>query len=194
MTHENFEVAQQQSVLLPYDAVYKIKPNSQHQTKPDVDDPVRGMGKPARYTPTRELLRFEWLLQQLEDRGVTQKQVTELTGIKKAHLNQIKHHERYRKTGVGAEWIGLMTKGLNLDPAYFFDEYDGPADHRLYLLSAKRDEKRVASIESRLGSVESISAALAGRMGSLETENTALRSENKVLRTELQRRKKPTAS
>lgn len=188
MTLENGEAARQAipSCLL----VYKTKPEGQHETKQRNSETSRGMGKSARYSPTRELLRFDWLLQQLEDSGIGQKQVSELTGIKKSHLNQIRHHERYRKTGVGAEWIGLMTKGLRLDPAYFFDEYEGPADHRLYLLSAMRDERRVSSIESRLSAVESINAATSQRMTTLEHENTALRSENRALRAELQRRTK----
>jgi transcriptional regulator with XRE-family HTH domain len=183
VTHDVPVDARQQNAF-PCEGVYITKPESQQQTKPRLGENARTMGKSARYTPTRELLRFEWLLQQLEDKGIGQKEVVELTGIKKSHLNQIKHHERYRKSGVGAEWIGLMSKGLRLDPAYFFDEYEGPADHRLYLLSAKRDEKRVASIEARVGSMES-------RMGVAESENERLRAENKALSDELNRRPRP---
>lgn len=151
------------------------------------------MGKPARYTPTRELLRFHWLLRQLEDSGVTQKQVIELTGIKKSHLTQIVHYERYRKTGVGAEWIGLMTKGLRLDPAYFFDEYEGPKDFRLYLLSAKRDEKRVQSIETRLQTLERRDAEKDTRLAELREQLIDKTGEVERLRAELRRpRPKPT--
>lgn len=176
----------------PCPTVYKTKLEGQHETKRTGGQNRRGMGKSARYTPTRELLRFHWLLRQLEDSGVTQKQVIELTGIKKSHLTQIVHYERYRKTGVGAEWIGLMTKGLHLDPAYFFDEYDGQKDFRLYLLSAKRDEKRVQSIETRLQTLELRDAEKDTRLAELREKLLEKTGEVDRLRAELRRpRPKP---
>lgn len=105
------------------------------------------MGRTRRDAPTRELLRFAWLIAQMDALGVKQSEFARRTGIKLSYLNQILNHDKYGKTGIGAEHVRLAMEGFKIDPAYFFDPYEGERDHRLYLLSAKRDEKRVSAIE-----------------------------------------------
>jgi transcriptional regulator with XRE-family HTH domain len=126
-------------------------PNCEGESQPKCErkirDTVRMAGKPRRDTPTREGQRFSWLLLQLERKGMTQVEICRRTGIAPSHLNQLRHIERGSRSGIGAEIVRKVKDGLQIDPGYFFDDYEGEKQHELFLLSAKRDEKRVAAIE-----------------------------------------------
>jgi septal ring factor EnvC (AmiA/AmiB activator) len=82
--------------------------------------------------------------------------------------------------------------GLKLDPSYFFAPYEGEQDHRLHLLSAKRDEKRVSTIESRMDSLETREAARDTEFAKLKESLVEKDQEIKRLRAELARRPRPT--
>jgi transcriptional regulator with XRE-family HTH domain len=107
-------------------------------------------GKPRRHVPTREGQRFSWLILQLEQKGLSQAEICRRTGIAPSHLNQLRNIERGSRSGIGAEIVRKVKDGLGIDPAYFFDDYEGQKPFELYSLSAKRDENRVAAIEKGL--------------------------------------------
>jgi len=78
-----------------------------------------------------------------------------------------------------------MRDGLRIDPAYFFDDYEGDRDFRVYLLSEKRAEKRLDAFEARLATLERSDVELRGLL-------LAEREENERLRTQLARRGRST--
>lgn len=136
------------SAACPLPALYNSKVKGRQQNKVGTGEATRRMGRTRRDEPTRELRRFSQLIVQLERDGISQTEIAQRTGIKMSYLNQIRNYERYGKTGIGAEHVRLAMSGLKVDPSYFFDELEVEPDYKLYLLSAKRDEKRVSAIES----------------------------------------------
>ena len=138
---------------------------------------ARPMGKTRKDTPSRELVRLSWLIQQLDDQGVGQQQLADLTGLKISYLNQLKNYDRYNKTGFGTDILRQVMSGLRLSPSYFFDDYDGQQDYRLHLLSAKRDEKRVASIEKQLADGERDRVEQGVKVAKLEAQLLELRAD-----------------
>jgi transcriptional regulator with XRE-family HTH domain len=158
-------------------------------------------GKPTRHTPTREGLRFSWLLKQLYAKGYKQAQLVRITGLSQSHISQLQRlgdGESAGRTGIGAEIVRKVKDSLQIDPAYFFDDYEGEKPHELFLLSAKRDEKRVSAIETAISKIETMSAGFNLRLSQLEAQNVELkhsnddlRRENTTLKAELSRRKTP---
>jgi transcriptional regulator with XRE-family HTH domain len=116
----------------------------------------RKLGK-RRAGPSRQLKRFAALVAQLEQAGTSQAEFARLTGIETTHVNKLRNYESSGRTSIGAEILALVKDGLKVDPTYFYDDYDdaeGVRDHRLYLLSAKRDEKRISAIEETMKRLE----------------------------------------
>lgn len=111
------------------------------------------MGKQRRDTPTREGLRFHWLIHQLERKGVNGAELARRTGVRESHINGFKNIETSRRTGIGAEMIRRMKDGVGLDPRYFFDDYEGERPHELYLLDAKREERRHEELMAKLSQI-----------------------------------------
>ena len=144
------------------------------------------MGR-TRKSPSRELIRFSWLISQLEAAGMGQVEIAKATGIKISYLNQIKQYEKYGKTGVGAETVRLAMTGLKIDPSYFFDDYEGEKSHRLFPLSAKRDEKRVSAIETALATADRERANQAVEIAKLKADAVARAQEMAEMRAELRR-------
>lgn len=124
-------------------------------------------GKPRRDTPTREGQRFSWLVLQLEREGLSQAEICRRTGISTTHLNQLRNIERGGRSGIGAEIVRKVKDGLQIDPAYFFDDYEGEKPFQLFLLSAKRDEKRVSALEDGLASAQRTAASQAVELAQL---------------------------
>lgn len=141
-----------------------------HTNKIDGCENQRRMGR-TRKDPSRELIRFSWLITQLEAAGIGQQEVAHRTGIKISYLNQIKSYEKYGKTGVGAETVRLAMDGLRLSPSYFFADYEGQQDFRLHLLSAMRDEKRVTAVETGLAQADRERAAQAIELAQLKARD-----------------------
>lgn len=135
--------------------------DSQRKCEPQMRDNARMAGKPRRDTPTREGQRFSWLILQLERKGLSQAEIGRRTGISPTHLNQLRNIERGGRSGIGAEIVRKVKDGLHIDPAYFFEDYEGEKPYELFLLSAKRDEKRVAALEDGLAEAQRIAAAQA---------------------------------
>lgn len=142
------------SAACPLPALYNSKVEGRQQNKVGTGEATRRMGRTRRDEPTRELKRFSQLIVQLERDGISQTEIAQRTGIKMSYLNQIRNYGRYGKTGIGAEHIRLAMSGLKVDPSYFFDELEVEPDYRVYLLSAKRDEKRVSAIEHAVAASE----------------------------------------
>lgn len=83
-------------------------------------------GKPSRNEPTREGLRFHWLILQLLRKGTTGAEIARITGIKESHISAFKNlHEDVGsgRSGIGAEIVSKMYKGIGLKWDYFFKEY-----------------------------------------------------------------------
>lgn len=161
------------------------------------------MGKKTRYELSREGERFHWLLNQLWNggRGLEQKQISKATGLSRSYLNtwiHIKDDSNAGRTGFGTEIIRRVKDGLKISPDYFFDDYEGQADHRLYLLSAKRDEVRMAAVETKQAQFASelaqIRAALAEKDAIIHTQASELALlRNKVLQSERAAKRRPVA-
>lgn len=155
---------------------------------------ARVMAKKTRYELSREGERFHWLLNQLWNggRGVEQKQISKATGLSRSYINtwiRIKEDGNAGRTGFGTEIIRRVRDGLKISPDYFFDDYEGQADHRLYLLSAKRDEVRMAAVETKqaqfASELASIRAALAEKDGIIYRQAAELELlRNKVLQSD----------
>lgn len=130
-------------------------------------DNPRMAGKPRRHTLTREGQRFSWLVVQLEREGLSQAEICRRTGISTTHLNQLRNIERGSRSGIGAEIVRKVKDGLQIDPAYFFDDYEGEKPFQLFLLSAKRDEKRVSALEDGLAAAQRTAASQAVELARL---------------------------
>lgn len=117
-------------------------------------------GKIRAVGQSTQLQRARWLILQLETgghpewgrddpkllKGVTQAELARRTGLTTSYLNAIKHPERSGNNDIGASKLALMAKGVGLEIAYFYDAYEGERPFPLYLLSAKRSEKRIEAI------------------------------------------------
>jgi transcriptional regulator with XRE-family HTH domain len=123
-------------------------------------------------TPTREAQRLQWLIIQFERKGMSQAEFARRTGLHPPYLNAIRNMETAGARGIGAEIVRRVKDGLRIDPAYFYDDYEGERDHQLYPLSAKRDEKRVSAIEEELAAVRRDVAGLSKQLA----ENTSLKA------------------
>ena len=99
------------------------------------------------------------------------------TGVESSHINKLRSYEKYGRKGLGADIIRLVRDGLKVDVAYFYDDYEGERDYRLYPLSAKRDEKRVSALEEADGRHDLAIAQLNARLAQLEAQNIALKVE-----------------
>jgi hypothetical protein len=126
-------------------------------------DTFRVAGKPTKNEVSREGERLGYLIRQLEDcechagpkakaansHGMQAVEVAELLGKSEGYISNIKGFGTNGRSGFGADIVRLVKDRLGIDPHFFYDDYDGPKHHKLYLLSAKRDEKRIVAIEEK---------------------------------------------
>lgn len=138
---------------------------------------TRGPLGKRRASPTREALRFKWLIEQCEQIGINQSEFARLTGIETSSINKLRNLESSGRSEIGASIIRRVMDGLKVDPSYFFADYDGVKDHRLFLLSAKRDENRVATLEDKVRKQELESAQHIAQMAKMQAEMVQLRQE-----------------
>jgi transcriptional regulator with XRE-family HTH domain len=100
--------------------------------------------------PTRERVRFTWALFQLEKRGFSQVEIARRTGITTSYLNALRNPDRGGNLGIGAEIVRRMHEGLGIDPAYFFDAYEGERPIELYSINKLRQRRHETETKSEL--------------------------------------------
>lgn len=171
------------------------------QSQPICELTVRNtwlVGKKAKHELSREGRRFSWLLNQLyqSGKGIPQEELCRLTGLSKSYLStwiNILKDSNAGRTGFGAEIVRRVKDGLRISPDYFFDEYEGEADHRLYSLEERRTENRVARVEKAQAEtsaqLENILAMLAKKDVKIHEQE----SELKLLRHKLEVAERRTA-
>jgi transcriptional regulator with XRE-family HTH domain len=147
-------------------------------------DDAPGMGKKLgkrRNGPVLAVRRLAALIAQLEQRGMSGVDLADLIGVGESRLNKLKNYESSGRTSFEVEIVGRVMHGLKIDPLFFFEEYDdakeGTRDYRLYLLSAKRDEKRVSAIEETVKRLEVGYADLTATNASQAAELIRLRQQ-----------------
>lgn len=118
---------------------------------------------------------------QFEREGMSQVEFARRTGIGYSHLNAIRNMETASSRGIGAHIVRLVRNGLGIHPDYFYDDYEGEKDHKVYQLSAKREERRFAAIEETLAQQQRELAKLA----ELAAENLELKQQNAALERKL---------
>lgn len=121
----------------------------QDQSHKPVCDNSRAMAKETQVERTREAVRFTELIRQLEVDGISQSEMARrmeevappgLTGIDKSYIN---HHKNETRKGIGTAIIRLVKDAFGIDPDYFFDDYEGVKDYKLYRLDERRVEKQL---------------------------------------------------
>lgn len=75
--------------------------------------------------PSTQLLRFHWLLGQLNDKGITQADIARRTGLSTSYINRIANFDRVGVMGVSSEAVASVCAGMGIKPDYFFDDYEG---------------------------------------------------------------------
>lgn len=136
------------------------------------------LGK-RRAGPVRPLLRLASLIAQLEQHGTSVTDFAQLIGVGMSRLNKLRNYESSGRTSFEVEIVERVMRGLKIDPLFFFEDYDdskqGTRDYRLYLLSAKRDEKRISAIEEAQKRQELAQAQLNAKIATQEAELVGLR-------------------
>lgn len=127
---------------LPCPSIYNSSRESQNKCGDATRQTRRMGGKPRKDGPTREFQRLHWLVVQLERDGVGQAELARRTGMTTSYVNAIRNPDRGRNSGMGAEIVRKMKDGMGLDPRYFYDDYEEQRDYKIYLLDAKREERR----------------------------------------------------
>src|ERR1700759_462489 len=155
----------------PYPVTTNVVTERQDKSEAQKCNASRMGGKPRRDTPTREALRFHWAILYFEQKlGVSGSELARRTGIHQTHINAFRNIQSSGRTGIGAEIVRKMKDGVGLDPAYFFDDYEGQCPAELYLLDRKRDEARAAELAKQL-------SQLSSKMTTMEQELAEMRLE-----------------
>ena len=105
-----------------------------------------------------QLKRFRTVILQLERFGhpewglskVGPSELARRTGLTTSYLDAIKHADRGGNKDVGGAVLAKMCDGMGLDIRYFFEKFSEERPFTLYLLSAKRDERRIDSFAKEL--------------------------------------------
>ena len=150
--------------------------------EPGQDAPMGKRIGPRRTAPSRPLRRVGALIEQLEQSGISQSEMSRRTGIPQSHVNKLRNYRSSGRTSVGAEIVGEFIEWLKLDPWFFHDnsyddEADGVRDYRLYLLSAKRDERRLAALEEAVANLQQLLVSTNTSKAVQEAELMRLRNE-----------------
>lgn len=155
-------------------------------------------GKPRKDGPTREFQRLHWLVIQLERDGIGQAELARRTGMTTSYVNAIRNPDRGRNSGMGAEIVRKMKDGMGLDPRYFYDDYEDQRDYKIYLLDAKREEKRFEQLASAQDALRAdfakLRAELMERDAKHAREVAQLESELADARRQLGKRPSPSPS
>jgi len=164
-------------------------------------------GRRRRDSPSTQLLRAQYLINQLEKNGhpewkdeygqeltsVSQAELSRRTGVNPSYLSAIKHPEIRRNTDVGGANLAKLAKGVGIDVRYFFDTYEGERIFMTYLLSRYREGRQFdAAIKTELDKLrqemrvelDAIRSG-AGEVDALTAELAQLRAENARLKRRL---------
>jgi len=149
------------------------------------------VGKKAKHELSREGLRFHWLLNQLyqSGKGMPQEEMCRRTGLSKSYLStwiNITKDANAGRTGFGAEIVRRVKDGFQTSPDYFFDEYDGEVDHRLYSLEERRTENRMARVEKQQAETASQLERILAMLAQKDVLIHEQESELKLLRHKLE--------
>lgn len=136
------------------------------------------MGKQRRTVDSREVVRFRELIGQLERQGVNQSEIARRmasvakdgASISQSYVNLIKRANRPAQ-GLGADIVRMVRDAFGIDPAYFFEDYEGVKDYKIYSLDNRRVEKQLrdyrtendAKIAALLAEVDALKAAQSKR-------------------------------
>jgi transcriptional regulator with XRE-family HTH domain len=182
------------AVLVHSDAcpsIYNSGDESQNKSARAKGDTHRMGGKPRKNGPTRELLRLRWLIMQLERDGIGQAELARRTGMTTSYVNAIRNPDRGRNSGIGAEIVRQMKDGLGLSEKYFFDDYDGERPYAMYLLDAKREERRIDTLSEEQSSLRADFAQLRAELAERDAAHSR---ELAALEAELAQARKPVSS
>ena len=133
-----------------YDFCHSKRQDPSHN---DGRDNSRIMGKQKQGHRTREAVRFTELILQLERAGISQSEMARLMsahahGAISVDVSYINHHRNGRRDGIGSSIIRMVRDAFNIDPDYFFDDYEGVKDHKLYYLDERRVEKQLREMRA----------------------------------------------
>lgn len=155
---------------LPCPSIYNSRDQSQNKSRRETRDARRMGGKPSETTKTREFMRMHYLVVQLEKRGIGQTELARRTGVKSGYINVFRNPDRGRNRGIGADIVRKMKDGMGLDPRYFFDDYEGERPYEIYLLDAKREEKRIEGIAQAQSAMQADFARLRAELSEMRAE------------------------
>lgn len=119
---------------------------------------------------------------------MSQAEISRRTGIGQTHINAIRNMETVGARGIGAHIVRLVRDGLGISTDYFYDDYEGEADHKVYQLSKKREERRFSAIEQEQAQVRRELADMGSKLadyGRLAAENLELKQQNAALERKL---------
>jgi len=139
---------------------------------------------------TREAQRLAWLVAQKRSEGMSQREFSKLTGIGYTYINALANLETGSPRGMGAHIVALVRNGVGVHPDYFYDDYEGEADHKVYLLANRREEARLAAIETEQAQMRRDFAEMVSKVadyGRLAAENLELKQQNAALERQLSR-------
>lgn len=110
------------------------------------------------------------------------------TGIGYSYLNALRNVKSASPRGMGAHIVALVRNGVGVHPDYFYDDYEGEADHKVYLLANRREEVRLAAIEKEQAQMRRDFAEMVSKVadyGRLAAENLELKQQNAALERQL---------
>ena len=164
-------------------------------------------GKERRDEPSLQLMRFRWLILQMDKSGhpqwkdehglvlekVSQAELARRTRLTTSYLNSIKYPDRSRNTDIGAAKIAQLCRGVGLDVRYFYDEYVGERPYVIYLLDRKREQNQAEATEKAisdlrgefLGAIEDLRSDMKRREQAHSDQVAALEKELADARAQL---------
>lgn len=77
--------------------------------------------------------RMAWLIEQLSKES-SLADVARKTGIEASWLSKVRNYETVGLTAVSSDVIEKLRDSLRLNPAYFFDKYEGERPYKTFLL------------------------------------------------------------
>lgn len=127
-----------------------------------------------------------WLIIQLEKKGIGQAEICRRTGMTTSYVNALRNPQRGRNSGIGAEIVRLMKDGMGLDPRFFYDDYEGERPYEIYLLDARREEKRVEELAKSVSSMRSELASMRAELAARDAKHAQELADHAQAREDLE--------